>query len=115
MLLNYPPVLWEFVARAKKSVQTNLESPESQISPYEDIDTKQRRITGEAFPTLALGICDKCLWCYNSINERGAVQVCPVCKGVISQIPMSIEEVCVVEENEKHSITLSFSRRLPLR
>jgi hypothetical protein len=100
---------------AKKSQRADLDSPESQISPYEDINTKQSRITGEKFPALALGICDNCHWCYTLINQKGTIKVCSICKGNVSQIPMSLDEVCVIEEDEKRGLTITFDRRLPLR
>jgi hypothetical protein len=103
------------MVRTKKSRQTSADSPESLVFPYEDINTIQRRITGETFPTLALGVCDNCHWCYTGINEKGGVKICPLCGGRISQIPMSIDEVCVVQEDEKRGLTITFDRRLPLR
>jgi hypothetical protein len=95
--------------------QSGLDSPESQVYPYEDFDTKQRRITGEKFPTLAVGICDSCHWCYTLLNERGDIKACPVCNKDISRIPMSLEEVCIIEEDEKRGFTITFDRKLPLR
>lgn len=98
----------------KKSKRTGLDSPESQVLPYEDINTQQRRITGEKFPTVALGVCDKCHWCYTLINEKGAIAVCHLCKGKLSRIPMSLDEICLIEE-EKRGLTISFDRRLPVQ
>jgi hypothetical protein len=103
------------MVRAKKNRQAGLDSPESQVSPYEDINTKQSRITGEKFPTLAIGICDNCHWCYTLINERGTVRVCPICNRNVSQIPMSLDEVCIIEEDEKRGFSITFDRKLPLR
>lgn len=103
------------MVRAKKSRQADLDSPESEVSPYEDIDTKQKRISGEKFPTLAVGVCDNCHWCYTLLNERGTVKVCPICSKNVSQIPMSLDEVCVIEEDEKRGFTITFDRKLPLR
>jgi hypothetical protein len=103
------------MVRAKKSWQPDVDSPESQISPYEDFNTKQSRITGEKFPTLALGVCDDCHWCYTLLNEKGAVSVCPLCNGKLSKIPMSLDEVCIIEEDEKRGFTITFDRKLPLR
>jgi hypothetical protein len=103
------------MASAKRRRQGSSDSPESLVSPYEDINTRQLHITGETFPTLALGICDNCHWCYSCINARGIVKVCPVCGRDVSQIPMDIDEVCFIEEDERRGITLNFDRRLPLR
>jgi hypothetical protein len=103
------------MVREEKSRQVGLDSPESRVSPYEDINTKQTRMTGEKFPTLALGICDNCHWCYTLINERGRVRVCPICNRNVSQIPMSLDEVCIIEKDEKRGFTITFDRRLPLR
>ena len=116
--LNYRLLPSSNMAREKKSRHVgldSLESPESQVSPYEDIDTKQNRMTGEKFPTLALGICDNCHWCYTRMNDKGFVKVCPLCNGKVSQIPMSLDEICVLEEDVKRGLTVSFERRLPLR
>ena len=103
------------MVRSKKSLQGSQDSPESEVSPYEDINTRQSRITGERFPTLALGVCDNCNWCYTLMNERGIVRVCPICNKSISQIPMSLDEICIIEVNEKQGFTVTFDRKLPLR
>ena len=103
------------MVRAKRSWRSGLDSPESQISPYEDINTKQMRMTGEKFPALALGVCDDCHWCYTLVNEKGMVELCPQCEGKLSQIPMGLDEVCIIEENEKRGLSITFDRRLPLR
>ena len=101
--------------RAKKSRWSGQDSPESLISPHEDIHTKQNQITGEKFPTLALGVCDNCHWRYTRMNEKGSVKVCPLCNGKVSQIPMSLDEICGIEEGEKRGLTITFDRSLPLR
>jgi len=103
------------MVHVKKSRQVGLDSPESQVCPYEDIDTKQSRITGEKFPKFALGICDNCHWCYSRMNEKGSIKACPLCNGKVSHIPMSLDEICVLEEDEKRGLTISFDRSLPLR
>jgi len=36
------------------------DSLESLIIPYEDINTKQQKITGERFPNIVLELCDSC-------------------------------------------------------
>jgi len=100
---------------AKKSRRVDLDSPESHISPYEDIHTKQSQITGEKFPILGLGLCDNCHWCYTRMNEKGSVKVCPLCNGKVSHIPMNLDEICLIEEGEKRGLTITFDRNLPLR
>jgi hypothetical protein len=99
----------------KKGRRADLDSPESQVSPYEDFDTKQRLMTGEKFPVMAVGICDNCHWCYTLLNERGSIKVCPICNMDVSQIPMSLDEVCIIEDDEKRGFTITFDRKLPLR
>jgi hypothetical protein len=90
-------------------------SPESNVVPYEDLSSKQARISGEKFPDVVLGICDSCHWCYTSSNRRGVIQKCPICNKEISQVPMRIDEVCIIEVDERRGITLRFERKLPLR
>lgn len=91
------------------------ESPELQVSPYEDIDTRQSRITGEKLPGTVLGLCDKCHWCYTLLNEKGAVKSCPVCKAEVSPVPMRIEEICTIEDYGERGLVINFDRKLPLR
>lgn len=91
------------------------ESPESKISPYEDLNTKQKQITGETFPNVVLEMCDGCFWCSICINERGLTKACPLCKNKTSRVTMTIDEVCSVEVDEKRGVTLHFDRKLPLR
>ena len=38
------------------------DSPESLITPYEDINTKQQKITGERFRNIVLELCDSWRW-----------------------------------------------------
>ena len=91
------------------------ESPESKVIPYEDLNTKQARITGEKFPEVILGICDNCHWCYTSPNKRGIMENCPICNNKVSQVPMGIDEVCMIEFNKRSGLTIRFERKLPLR
>jgi hypothetical protein len=35
-------------------------APESLVTPYEDINTKQQKITGERLPDIILELCDSC-------------------------------------------------------
>ena len=95
--------------------QTDEESPESQVLPHEDLNTRQEKISGEKFPVIVLEICDKCQWCATCINERGMQITCPICRVHTSKIPMAVDETCVIEKDEKRGITLRFVRRLPLR
>lgn len=98
-----------------KLKQNDDTSPESNILPYEDLNSKQVRISGEKFPEVILGICDNCHWFYTSTNKRGIVRTCPICNKKVSSVPMSIDEVCVIEVDDKRGITIKFDRRLPLR
>lgn len=103
------------MVHAKKSWRASLDSPESEVAPYEDINTEQSRMTGEKFPTIALGICDNCHWCYTLINRKGTVDICPLCKGKLSNIPMSLDEICCIEADEKRGLSMAFDRELPMR
>lgn len=91
------------------------ESPESKIIPYEDLSTSQFKMTGERFPEVTLGICDNCRWCYTAPNKRGVVEWCPVCHTKVSQIPMNIDEVCIIELDAHRGLTIRFERKLPMR
>ena len=93
----------------------NLDSPESEVRPYQDICTRQLQMTGERFPVLALVICDNCDWCYTLLNEKGAAEICPLCKSILSRIPMNLDEVCLIEHDDKRGLSISFDRKLPLR
>ena len=90
------------------------ESPESQVEPYEGLDEKQRRMTGEPLPKAVIEICDGCHWCATCINEKGALGRCPMCGMKTSTMKMDIDEVCHFEE-KNGNITLRFGRKLPLR
>lgn len=102
------------MSRKKNDLRQESDSPESKIQPYEDLSTRQARISGEKFPCITLGICDNCHWCYTSINSRGIVKICPICNSEISQVPMTLEEVCRLEIDEKGMI-MDFTRKLPAR
>jgi hypothetical protein len=91
------------------------ESPESLIIPYEDINTTQKKITGETFPGVILELCDNCKWSCTCINNRGIIDPCPLCKVSVSRIPMTLEEVCSIKFDDKHGIILEFGRQNPLR
>jgi hypothetical protein len=91
------------------------DSPESLVTPYEDLNTRQGRITGELFPNLPLGVCDECHWCYSCVNTRGIVRTCPMCGTAISLVPLNLDEICTVELDERNGVTLKFSRKLPMR
>ena len=91
-----------------------VESPESRVEPYESLDEKQRRITGEDLPKVILEICDRCHWCTSCINEKGALGSCPRCGNNTSRIQMNLDEICYFEEREG-DIILRFDRKLPLR
>jgi hypothetical protein len=91
------------------------DSPESLVIPYEDINTKQEKITGERLPDIILELCDSCRWCAMCFNPRGLITKCPICSTEISQIPMSIDEVCYMEFSDMRGITLRFDRNSPMR
>lgn len=90
-------------------------SPESLVIPFEDINTKQQRITGERFPNIILELCDNCRWCATCFNLRGLIMKCPICSTENSQIPMNIDEVCYIEFSKMRGITLGFDRKNPMR
>ena len=60
----------EFKVRASNEKCEWDDSPESLITPYEDINTKQQKITGERFPNIVLELCDSCRWCATCFNPR---------------------------------------------
>jgi hypothetical protein len=79
-------------------LQDTNNSPESNIVPYENLDTKQVHISGEKFHAIILGICDNCHWCYTAINDKGLINICPVCNNPrISKTPLNIDEMCLLE------------------
>src|SRR5215831_12286330 len=84
------------------------DSPESLITPYEDINTKQQKTTRERFPNIVLELCDSCRWCATCFNPRGR-------STETSQIPMNIDEVCYMEFSDIRAITLGFDRKIPMR
>jgi len=88
------------------------DSLESLIIPYEDINTKQQKITGERFPNIVLELCDSCRWCATCFNPRGLIMKCPIWK---TQVPMNIDEVCDMEFSNIRGITLIFDRKNPMR
>jgi|SRR6185503_3427783 hypothetical protein len=92
------------------------DSPESRIEPTEDMNTVQRRITGESLPEVILELCDACHWSLICFNRRGITETCPSC-GImgVSKIPMNIDEVCKIEFDETRGVTIRFDRKRPLR
>jgi hypothetical protein len=105
----------EFKVRGSNEKNEWDDSPESLITPYEDINTKQQKITGERFPNIVLELCDNCLWCVTCFNSRGLIMKCPICSTENSQIPMNIDEVCYMESSDIRGITLGFDRKNPMR
>jgi hypothetical protein len=88
------------------------DSPESLIIPYEDVNTKQQKFTGERrLPSIILELCNNCRWCATCINRRGLIIKCPICSTENSQIPMNVDEVCYMEFNNIRGITLRFDRK----
>ena len=94
-------------------------SPESLIiPPQEDINTKQEQISGERFPDNTLILCDKCHWSCTCFNMKGLIERCPLCgpnREVLSRIPLSLDEAYLFEFDDNRGITLTFSRKQPLR
>ncbi len=90
------------------------ESPESRVEPYESLDEKQRKMTGEPLPKAILEICDGCHWCCTCINEKGILGSCPLCGMGTSRVKMDIDETCYLEE-KNGDVILSFGRKLPMR
>ena len=76
----------------------------------EDINTKQERISAERFADNILILCDKCDWCCMYFNANGLIDSCPLCRSQVSQIPMTLGEVCIVEFLDNRGLTLTFSR-----
>jgi len=107
--------LREFKVKAYKEKCEWDDSPESLIIPYEDINTKQQKITGERFPNIVLELCDSCRWCAICFNSRGLIMICPICSTENSQIPMNIDEVCCMEFSDIRGITFGFDRKNPIR
>ena len=91
------------------------DSPESEVVPYEDLSSRQKKITGESFPDVILEICDGCYWCSTCINERGVLGTCPMCGKKTSKVRMTIDELCLFEKGYDGGVTLRFDRELPLR
>jgi hypothetical protein len=100
---------------SKKEAPDNNTSPESRIVPPEDINEKQMQITGERLPEVLLELCDNCYWSLICFNRRGMIQTCPDCGMQVSLIPMSIDEVCSIEYDDKHGVTIRFDRKRPMR
>jgi hypothetical protein len=99
----------------RQNVPKEPESPETDITPYEDINTIQVGISGEKLPQVTLGMCDNCHWCYTTVNSKGILSNCPICNIKISQIPLNIDEVCTISLDEKRGLSIRFDRRLPIR
>jgi hypothetical protein len=97
------------------SDKDNEPSPESEIVPTEDMNMKQMRISGERLPEVLLELCDKCHWSLICFNRRGMLSKCPECRAEVSLIPMNIDEVCSIEYDERHGVTVRFNRKEPLR
>jgi hypothetical protein len=102
-------------ARYKAEKGRNL-SPGRLIEQSEkDINTKQERISGERFPDNTLELCDNCHWCCTCVDIKGLIGQCPLCGVQVSQIPMTLDEVCVIEFVGKHGATLRFSKKQQLK
>jgi hypothetical protein len=105
----------EFIVKGSFEERKYNNSHESLITPYEDMNTQQQRITGERFPDIILELCDNCLWSCMCFNHKGLMKKCPMCKTDISQIPMGIDEVLDMEFDKRRGISLVFDRKNPMR
>ena len=90
-------------------------SPESKVIPTEDMNTIQRRISGEKLPEIILELCDYFHWSLICFNRRGIIESCPDCNKNISLIPMNIDEVCSIQYDDKRGVTITFDRKKPMR
>jgi hypothetical protein len=74
-------------------------SPESLVASYEDINTKQKRISQERFPDSILELCEKCHWTSVCFNQKGLVKKCPLCgeEAAAAILPMSIDEIYSIQ------------------
>ena len=93
----------------------NGDSTESQIVPSESMSDSQKKMTGETFPLQFLEFCDNCHWCVTCLKEKGVSMLCPLCRTPTSRIPMTLDEVCVVESDSTRGTTLRFTRKMPFR
>jgi len=92
------------------------ESPESLVIPYEDINERQKRISGESFPDCLLELCDHCRWSCSCFNLRGKIEKCPLCGHKLSEVPMTLEEVSKIDYRVgRPGMTIIFGRRPPFR
>jgi hypothetical protein len=105
----------EFVLKGSFEERKYDNSHESLITPYDDMNTQQQRITGERFPDIILEVCDNCLWSCMCFNHKGLIKKCPICNTDISQIPMGIDEVLYIEFDKRRGISLIFDRKSPMR
>ena len=58
---------------------TEEESPESLVIPYEDINERQRRISGEAFLTTYWNYATIVVGHARCFNVKGKIENCPLC------------------------------------
>lgn len=98
----------ELVVERSSEYRKYDNSHESLITPYDDMNTQQQRITGERFPDIILELCDKCLWSCMCFNQKGLIKKCPICKTDISQIPMGIDEILYIEFDKRRRISFIF-------
>src|SRR5919108_2296528 len=103
------------ISKMLKVEEADHSSPETLVIPYEDINTKQMRISGETFHGNILVLCDYCYWCCTCFNRRGLIDACPLCGTKTSNIPMVLDEKSSIEYNKKRGLTISFDRAQPLR
>jgi hypothetical protein len=93
----------------KSSLKEDDVSPESLVAPYEDINTKLKRISQERFPDSIFELCEKCHWTSVYFNLKGLVKKCPLCgEEATAILPMSIDETCSIEYNMTSDIIRSY-------
>ena len=105
----------EFAVKRSLEEKKYDNSHESLITPYDDMNTQQQRITGERSPDIILELCDNCQWSCMCFNHKGIIMKCPMCNMDISQIPMGIDEVLYMEFDKRRGISLIFDRKNPIR
>jgi hypothetical protein len=79
------------------------ESPESLMLPAENT---------EIYSNIVLALCENCKWSCSNLKSGNNIESCPMCKAdIVSNIPMTSEEVCRIEIDVERGMVLQFSRR----
>jgi hypothetical protein len=91
---------------ADMDLSRKAESPESLIiPPYKNRDGR------EAPEDITLKLCDNCKWCCTCLDGKQVFGPCPLCGVAVSHIPMTTEEYCHLQHDDKRGMTLEFGRR----